>query len=120
MIDRRHFPLFAGLGLVAVSLWPVTAIHAQDPEHGNDKIWSEKLASDIKAQVKTGMAAGAVGMEKGADKMLRGADRMETYADRLEQDADFREREATRQNERNDRQVTAQQLLESVPKMRRG
>jgi len=84
MVDRQYFTLVAGLGLAAASLWPATAIHAHGPAHGNHREWSEKLARDIKAEVRHSMAKAAVGMEKGVEGMLRGADKMEAYADRLE------------------------------------
>ncbi|AMO72525.1 hypothetical protein [Sphingorhabdus sp. M41] len=118
MVDKRYFPLIAVLGLVAASVWPAMASDAQDVKNQQHAAWSETLASDIKAQVKLGSAEGAEGMEKGADKMLRGADEMEAYADRLENDSLSRAGEAVRQNERRNTEVTAQQLLESAPKLR--
>jgi hypothetical protein len=89
MVEKRYFPLLAGLGLVAASLVPTMVVHAQDTDHQQEKEGSETLARVIKPQVEAGMAEGAVGMEKGAEEMLRGAERMEAYADRLESDADF-------------------------------
>ena len=121
MIDRHLIPLLAGLGLVAGSFLPAMAIRAHDAKHSdNDVEWSEALARNVKAQVKAGLAQGAIGMEKGAEEMRRGADKMEVYAYRLERDAEFRQREALRQSARQGEKVTADQLLESVPEMRRG
>lgn len=74
MVDKRYFPLMAGLGLAAASIFPAMASHARDAKHQQHAEWSETLARDIKAQVKIGLAEGAVGMEKGAEKMRRGDD----------------------------------------------
>ena len=62
MVDKRYIPWLAGLGLVACSLVPALAIHARDAEHQSHSEWSESLARDIHAQVKAGLAEGAVGM----------------------------------------------------------
>ena len=90
MIDQRYVPWLAGLGLVAASFVPALAIHARDTERESRSEWSDTLVRNIRAEVKAGLAEGAVGMERGADEMLRGADKMEAYADRLESDASFR------------------------------
>lgn len=120
MIDKRYVPYLAGLGLIAASFVPTMAIHARDTDQEINAEWSETLARDIEKQVKASLAEAAVDMEKGAEEMLRGADEMEAYADRLQRDSKFREREAARQNAWRKDKVTAQTLLESAPKMRRG
>ncbi len=120
MIDKRYVPWLAGLGLVAGSFVPALAIHARDAEHEMTSEWRDTLLQNIMSEVKAGLAEGAVGMDKGADEMLRGADEMEAYAGRIENDPDFREREVARQNARNDKKITADELLASAPKLRRG
>lgn len=121
MLKKRYAGAMAALTIAATAvLAPLTAGQAHDDHKKFDKKWAEELAEGIHAKVHASMAKGAIGMEKGADSMMRGADKMDAYADRLENDPKFREREAARQNEWGDNALSAQDLYERIPELRRG